>query len=143
MTDNEMLQKVVEAAGECWHSHHFAVDVHIVDDYVLGNYIAGHVACVCGKMLPDHIYMNLEGEEILHHQRDRYLRNPSPSDLNELFRLAEKLEHYHIKFDRDEETTPAGRECIINSPYLVPWSGYGDDYAETLLHALYEAIKES
>jgi len=54
MTPEQKMQKVAEAAGECWH-------------------IKGNVCLICG------LYGVAPAIHI----------NPSPTDLNELFRLAE------------------------------------------------------
>ena len=61
MTPQEKMQKIVEAAGECWHR---ATHNSLGSD------------CRCGNIF------------------SRCPKNPSPTDLNELFRLAEKLKLY-------------------------------------------------
>ena len=97
MTPEQKMQKVVEAADECWQ----------------------------------------EGNPT------RFIStNPSPTDLNELFRLAEKLYFNSILLDSG---IIAGKilcqlirfgECGINLQIEI----YADSQSEALLNALYESI---
>jgi hypothetical protein len=64
MNAQEEMQKIVEAADECWHNH----------DVPSGNKRFNCEKCGLGEYDP------------------KYKNNPSPTDLNELFRLAEKLQ---------------------------------------------------
>ena len=72
MDTQQEMQKIVEAAGECWH------DVSYNPTETIGRCIQ------CKMMWPD-----------------TFNPNPSPTDLNELFRLAKKL-NYHCEIDVDK-----------------------------------------
>jgi hypothetical protein len=75
MNQQEQMQLIVEAAGECW---------HIRGDRKTK--IGGEMSCIrCGKFSPSN-------EEI----------NPSPHSLDDLFRLVKAL-NYHCEIDVDGE----------------------------------------
>jgi len=114
MTPEQKMRKVVEAAGECWHD--------------TGGYInpekGNWACCKC---------------EVTGFLSD----NSSPTDLNELFRLARKavdLGCITFTFEGD-----------ISDTAVICWLGCnGKDYenlantpAEALLNALYESVKEA
>jgi hypothetical protein len=102
MTPEQKMQKVVEAAGECWHES--------------GTYFDGVKLCKCLKC----------GVQIL--TTNFHKANPSPTDLNELFRLAEKMSK-KIKveqFDGDWVAQVDGRSWEV-----------ADTPAEALLNALF------
>jgi hypothetical protein len=106
MTPEQKMQKVVEAAGECWHE--------VVSELRGIDYV--RAMCSCGKQVYD---------------PSHNCGNPSPTDLNELFRLAEKLGPMIVlTFKRDCMTVIRlwGAKTEENTP------------AEALLNALYEAV---
>ena len=106
ITNEQKLKFVKEKAGECWHEH-------------------GNVMLTC--MPPK--YKCLKCGAI-------YLHNPSPTDLNELFRLAEKLEIRFIKF----VTGLAGQQNVEVPHLEIGVIQYcGTTKAEALLNALYKA----
>lgn len=125
MTPNEKIRAVVEAAGECWHEAGEIEGDSITMPMTL------HCA-KCGEL------MCMEGSCRNHTQ------NPSPTDLNELFRLAEKLE-YSVRL---ETTFPDYGEIVykvsIRKFCKKVWLMYGQfpTPAEALLDALYQAVKE-
>jgi hypothetical protein len=114
MTDK--LKAVVEAVGECWHEFNNAYNVNKDEHFICPE---------CEAIL------ELSGN------------NPSPTDLNELFRLAEKLGYKNVDFFFHQnyrcciypQGTAAGYSLISTH------SAYGDTSAEALLNALYESIK--
>ena len=97
MTPEQKMQKVIEAAGECWHE------------------LVGNGLCKCGA--PCNIGWN-----------------PSPTDLNAMFRLAENINH--IKFS----VIGGDPDCQLWSPKFGYVNGYGKTKKEALLDALYKAI---
>ena len=66
---------------------------------------------------------------------------PSPTDLNELFRLAEKVGFVEIHFNLDN--TKCGWYVVIDNESALYGGKLFTTPAEALLNALYEAIKES
>lgn len=116
MTPEQMMQAVVETAGECWHE---ATETSAA---CFNSYKCAH----CGVMLGN--YYN--PAQWTH-------TNPSPDDLNALFRLAEKLEV----------------SCTLRlkvKGYFADAKMFGrlsgaeeeaDTSAEALLTALHQAIK--
>jgi hypothetical protein len=114
MTPEQKMQKVVETAGGCWH------DVTEKDGVVIVLNQPGSALSICHKC-----------KDKVNVDRKPY-GNPSPTDLNELFRLADKLGAGDIISSSEGGCTIVGINGII--------SGTGDNRAEALLNALYEAI---
>jgi hypothetical protein len=119
MTDK--MKAVVEAAGKCWHE---------VSKYQ--------------RMFEDdtgkfRIRYCINCEQSWDLCVDK---NPSPTDLNELFRLAEKLGLIAQKF---EYKLPAGVRCFLlmktQDEFPESFTGKGNTSAEALLNALFAAIK--
>jgi hypothetical protein len=118
MTPEEKMQKIVEAAGECWH------DVEEFAGETMGHY---YLKCTkCG------VHDKVD---------DDFPCNHSPTDLNELFRLAEKIGYKDMDFYKDSSS------CTIypskdGKPYRLIGSirATGSTPAEALLNALYEAV---
>ena len=122
MTPEQKLQAVVEKAGECWHTKFQHSD-------------GGHKCGDCQKWL-GHIEIDNDVPYAKHF-------NPSPTDLNELFRLAEKLK-LHVEADVDTigcSQVSIHRKRLGRSPCGQSLSGRS--VAEALLNALYESIKEA
>lgn len=104
-----MMQKIVEAAGECWHKND-------------GNNTDECVNC--------HRAFQAEDYE----PYDCTLDNHSPTNLNELFRLADKLgAENDLVVDRLN-----GKWSAMYCDNI--WQ-HGDTAAEALLKALYEVVK--
>lgn len=110
-TQEEKMQHIVEAAGEC---HHYT-----------GGYVNPEIGeWTCIKCRAKGVGFN---------------ENPSPSDLNELFRLAEKL--FRMVTIRFEYHRGDNIQCYLtvnNSPHYGH-CGHGTDVKEALLNALYLA----
>ncbi len=113
-TPARKMKAIVEAAGGRWHINSFQTS----NNCVLG----------CGDVYETGCKSN----------------NPSPANLNELFRLARKLGHDEIFF-----ASGRGKEfperCLLESfaPQRKQWEGRSAvSPAGALLNALYESIKE-
>ena len=109
MSEELKMQKIVEAAGECWHERffkhaHFAACRH------------------CGVETMDKT------------------NNPSPTDLNELFRLAEKLE-VSVRVTQRMGFEQSWAKRLDHDGTAIDGS-YADTPAEALLNALYSSVKE-
>ena len=135
MTSEQKMQAIVEAAGECWHKYD-TIAYFDMFNCIGETLMTIHHKCNCGEVTSDHEYLNLEGEN-----RTGVIpqfTHPSPTDLNELFRLADKLGFTHIYHYIKSNA------CMINKgDVLGTFTGYSNIPAEALLNALYGAIKES
>lgn len=115
MTPQEEMQKIVEAAGECW---------HVVEESVgetMGHYY--HQCIKCG----------------IHDRRGNiYPNNPSPTDLNELFRLAEEIfgEECEVSFYISE-----GKQIAQLDKIECLGQGFANNKADALRKALVKAIE--
>lgn len=111
MTPQEKMQKIIEAAGECWH------EVERLD------FSTGKTVLRCRHCKTQD-------------------NNPSPTDLNELFQLAEKK--YSMVTVRFEYHRGCSVECFltVNSRPHYGHNGQGKSVSESLLDALYQSIKE-
>ena len=107
MTNEEKMQKVVEAAGERWHEK-----------------LGERYHCFSCKV-KCHTYHPSELSAF-----DRDHTNPSPTDLNELFRLAEKLGAGVVV-----STIGKPRAMALNPDWIED-----DTPAEALLNALFSSI---
>jgi hypothetical protein len=118
MTNEEKMKAIVTAAGECWHEYVEEIG------QAMGHYYS--VCTSCG--LDDRVDDNLP-------------INPSPTDLNELFRLASRL-------GIQVSITTNYHGCGMISCWCYPReTNYGNSRAvldtthEALLDALYNSIK--
>lgn len=115
MTAERKMRAIVEAAGECWH-------VAKKRPYAKRRYMCSK----CGEHGPVLVPSN-----------------PSPTDLNELFRLAAKTYGTAINAITFH---PAGHVCWFtvdhpnHSVDLTRFTGEGFTPAEALLNALYKAV---
>lgn len=134
MTPQEEMQKIVAAAGECWHE--WIIESSTLDskDILGGHCYGGHgYECACGFRRVNRVNWAIGDEANL----GGMCRNPSPTDLNELFRLAEKLEFDEVRSD------------ILNGiTEIIEWGGkdrrflgMADDPADALRNALSKAIE--
>ena len=116
MEEQEEMQKIVEAAGECWHNADITFDPNNVG-------FATHWQCSTCK-----VYV------------DRSCDHPSPTDLNELFRLAEKLygRDCRIEFSMHYGDVQAIQLCKENK---VVSQGQADTKADALRTALVKATE--
>jgi hypothetical protein len=136
MTPEQKMQKVVEAAGECWHEW-VKRETTLETRSVIGAIEYGGFGweCVCGFRRVNRVNWHIGDEAILP------CKNPSPTDLNELFRLAEKLGYVDIDFYGYSMTCtlyPSG----TGKPYLLIGSirAIGSTPAEALLNAIFQAV---
>lgn len=120
MNKEQKIQVVVEAAGECWHEW---------NNMIKGHNTAAHqriYKCVkCGKGGTDHVHLSW--------------CHPKPTDLNELFRLAEKL---GVEFTLCLSIYTQGDNMWSVEPLCADVTFNEITPAEALLNALYETVKE-
>ena len=114
MTPEQKMQVVVEATGKCWHESDFGMSI-----------------CKHCRRTNDPRYFDFDKV------------NPSPIDLNELFRLAEKLEiHVHLKYRIKDYHIKVWFLPGDDEEDRVFFWAHSDNAAEVLLNALYEAVRE-
>lgn len=116
MKSEQKMQVIVEAAGECWHEWHRA--------------IGGHLCYKCREIVKQ-IYSCLPAPV-----------NPQPTDLNELFRLAEKLFDVHDLAFGYGLAVSCSIEGHKGLRIIGPKYEEGSTPAEALLNALYAATIE-
>jgi hypothetical protein len=115
MTPEQKMLKVVEAARECWHEF-VAKSVHQKEN-------DPKIYLKCPKCKA-----SVTMDQVV---------NPSPTDLNELFRLADKLGNRFIYFN----TGLAGQRNVeIPGKTIGVIQACESSPAEALLNALYEAV---
>lgn len=108
----EKMQAIVKAAGGCWHN------------WQPPKMYSWQVECsVCGKTQAATVPTD----------------NPSPTDLNTLFELAEKLDE-RVGIQNDGRTSYI---CSVWRESGWTFTCGADNPAETLLNALYEAVRDS
>lgn len=121
MTPEQEMKASVIAAGECWHEWERK---YLLQDYATGMF-------KCSKC--DYSSEWVKGSP----------HNPSPTDLNELFRLAEKLGFTKIETDKDAKNKTF--QCNISKDdYVCTYHfliGIGNTPADALRTALYQAVK--
>ena len=122
MTPNEEMQAIVEKAGSCWHnSNKTEGDSIHLPIRISCSKCGAIVACEGGLFSCE--------------------TNPSPTDLNELFRLAEKLGF-------DCRLTVRSRNVCGHRSEIISMEGgrlvdvFADTPADSLREALYRAVKE-
>lgn len=119
MTNPEKMQIVVEAAGGCWHKR--IVDKQPSPEEGQFDYFPK-----CDKCEID-----------LPHG----FNNPSPTDLNELFRLAEKIINVHTLVFDNHSMKCRSIQLVGNIHITsIDLFAEGCTPAEALLNALYEAV---
>ena len=118
MTPEEQMRAIQEDAGECRHEWANGVTGHNT-----ANHRKVHKCKICGKSGDGHVHLGW--------------LNPSPADLNELFRLAEKLgckEYGTAKF--------GGKFCAgVELCEASIATEEADTPADALREALYLAVK--
>lgn len=117
MTPEKEMKATVEAAGGCWHEWHNGVI-----GYNTANHKRVYECKKCGKGGTDHVHLS-------------YL-NPSPTDLNELFRLAEKLGCTDIDF----EWVLGKWICEYTTSEFIYFKDSAFTPADALRKALYQAV---
>lgn len=124
VTPEQKMQKIVEAAGECWHEWIELPHTRSWDEFVAGEK---------AQFFCRHCSDELE-ETPISYDLTRYCQS-SPTDLNELFRLAEKR--------GPNVTVSLKKGCM----FLVRIQGLKQPIkaeevtlAEALLNALYESL---
>jgi len=128
MTSEQKIKVIVEAAGECWH------------EWEQRAYAVNRFMCnKCGKH-------SMNTERTLGHGGGAFVapKNPSPTDLNGLFRLAEKAGiGCGVRRKRDYPDGYIAYHWPITDTMCNTIIVVGDTPAEALLNALYEAVKEN
>jgi len=128
------MQAIVEAAGECWHKY-VTVDYFNMFDCLGETIMTVHHKCSCGEITSDCEYLNLEGENRTGCVPE--FRQSDHKDLNELFRLADKLGFANIDYYGRSKSIMINKGEIMES-----FTGVGDTPADALRKALYEYLKE-
>jgi hypothetical protein len=143
MTPEQKMQKVVEAAGGCWHEW-VKKDTSLEHRPVTGLPIeyGGHgYECACGFRRVNRVNWRIGTTAKLHAVN---CANPSPTDLNELFRLAGKIGFSNKRFtDLDTNCFQVNIENEVQIVAGLDWKFYiatGRTQTEALLNALYEAL---
>lgn len=115
MTSEQKMQTIVEAAGECWHDW----------EWIPGG----------GKQCKNCDIDLYHKDSVSYNQRIPVPPNPSPTDLNELFRLAGNISYIKFGGYFDEP------KCQLWTAKFGYINGRGKTKAEALLNALYESVK--
>lgn len=114
MSPEQMMQFIVEKAGERWHTRVTTGEVRFI--------------CSCGIAA-------------IHNDYTDEHSNPSPTDLKELMRLARKL-NFHCEIDVDgngqSQISLHGNNLLSVRPSGQSIEGL--PFAEALLDALYKAV---
>lgn len=118
MTPEQKMQKVIEASGECWHESQSGIN--------------WDKCRLCGFW-----------DSSLGSSDEIGIHNPSPTDLNELFQVAKKLELRCklIEYTDGFYATVVNKEVKIDGAIWTATQQLTP--AEALLNALYESIKEN
>ena len=128
-TQEQKMQFIVEKAGECWHEllelpHTRRWNEFVCDD--VAEFFCKHCSAEWEETPLSHINNNYS--------------NPSPTDLNELMRLAGKL-NFHCEIDVDgngqSQVSLHGDNLLSIRPSGQSIEGL--PFAEALLNALYKA----
>ncbi len=134
MNPEQEMQLIVEAAGECYHEWIIKDSTLESKDILGGHYYGGHgYECACGFRRVNRVNWAIGDKANLSGK----CTNPSPTDLNELFRLAEKLD-----INLTINVTKMG-SCIAKihgrrSPVSSEWCKSAH---EAILKALVQAIQ--
>lgn len=123
MTPEEQMKAIVKAADECWHEW-----TNSITGYNTTNHKRVHKCKLCGVGGDGHVHLSW--------------RNPFPTDLNEISRLAEKLVW--------EYKQGYSKTCKTNRYYAKVWAEQGMDnhlgitvFANTPADALREALHQA
>ena len=119
MTLKEKMQKIVEAAGECWHTWRQC-------GYLPQAATTGYQCIKCKE------------EVVVIHSWESAPEYVSPTDLNELFRLAEKLDARFV-VRRLSNGVYVAILRYHNQDGFGTWAA--DTPAEALLDALYQSVE--
>jgi hypothetical protein len=118
VTPEQEMKTIVEAVGECWH------------EWKLWNKDYNGYKCK---------HCSIEVHQV--HSYNAAPSNPSPTDMNELFRLVKKLGYVVALYTNDKGTCSVNLG-ISDKVYFDVWAVDCDTPADALRTALCQAVKK-